>query len=65
MNYLQKNLEFTTVEEGEKQLADAYAIRDKMGGALYYNILTDDCHEIAMKLERLKSEQKEASKIVL
>lgn len=65
MNYLQKNLEFTTVEEGEKQLADAYAIRDKMGGALYYGILTEDCHEIAMKLERLRREQKEAPKTVL
>lgn len=55
MNYLHESLEFTTIEEGEKQLADAYAIRDKMGGALYYGILTEDCHEIAQKLEGLRN----------
>ena len=57
MNFLNKNLDFTTVEEGEKQLKDAFAIRDKMGGVLYYNALTDDCYEISQKLERLKREQ--------
>lgn len=56
MNYLQKNLEFTTVEEGEKQLAKAEHLRDSMVGALYYSILSDDCNEIRRKLERLKRE---------
>jgi hypothetical protein len=54
MNFLHKNLEFTTVEEGEKQLADAEKIRDSMGGALYYSILTDDVEEIKSKLQQLK-----------
>lgn len=60
MNYLHKNLEFDTVEEGEKQLAAAEEVRDKMGGALYYGILSDDCNEIRRKLDRLKSKQQTA-----
>lgn len=47
MNYMQKNLEFTTYEEGVAQLKDAVAIRDQMGGAMYWSILNEDCCEIA------------------
>jgi len=54
MNFLQKHLEFDTVEEGEKKLADAIHLRDQMGGALYWNIMNDDCREISAKLEELR-----------
>jgi hypothetical protein len=54
MNYLQHLAEFTTVEEGEKNLKEAIAQKNKMGGAMYYNILNDDCIEINNKLENLK-----------
>lgn len=48
MNMLKND--FETVEEGMEKLKEAISIRNKMGGALYYNILNDDCYEIAQKL---------------
>ena len=60
MNYLQKYNEFTTVEDGEKMLKEATALRDQMGGNLYWNICNDDCREISMKLERLRREEAQA-----
>jgi hypothetical protein len=57
MNYLHKLYEFTTVEEGEKNLEEARGIRNQMGGQLYYGILSDDCREIEDKLEKLKRKQ--------
>lgn len=51
MNYLHRFIEFSTIEEGETNLKDAESIRDQMGGALYYNIMSDDCEEIRKKLE--------------
>lgn len=50
MEYLHKNLAFDTYEEGIEQLKAAVAIRNKMGGQLYFNILNDDCVEIANKI---------------
>ena len=55
MNYLEKFWEFKTIEDGEKNLKEAYNLRDQMGGALYWNILNDDCKEISQKLEDLKN----------
>jgi hypothetical protein len=54
MNFLYKFLEFTTIKKGRKKLKEAYDLRDKMGGALYYNALNDDCKEISAKLEKLE-----------
>lgn len=51
MEYLHKHLDFDTYEKGIEQLKAAVAIRDKMGGALYYNIMNDDCVEIANKIQ--------------
>ena len=48
MNILNKN--FDTIEEGMKKLKEGVAARDSMGGVLYWNILNDDCLEIADKL---------------
>lgn len=58
MNYLQKYLDFNTVEEGLESLKKAENIRDQMCGALYYEILTEDCNEIAAKLYRLECEER-------
>ena len=41
---------FETKEQGLEKLKEAVAIRNKMGGALYWNIVNDDCLEIADKL---------------
>lgn len=57
MNYLDKYLEFDTVEDGEKKLTEAQALRDKMGGALYWNALNDDCQEIKNKIWNLKHKE--------
>jgi hypothetical protein len=57
MNYLHRFIEFSTIEEGEANLKDAESIRDKMGGALYYNIMSDDCEEIRKKLEEMKKDK--------
>jgi len=54
MNYLHKYLEFDTVEDGLKKLEEARSIRNQMGGALYYGILSEDCAEIERKVEDLR-----------
>lgn len=41
---------FETVEEGIQKLKEGVALRNQMGGALYWNILNDDCEKIARKL---------------
>ena len=44
---------FNTIEEGLEKLKQSVNIRNKMGGALYWNILNDDCLEIADKLRNM------------
>lgn len=56
MNYLHRFLVFDTVEQGEKNLDEAIKIRNSMGGAMYYNIVNDDCIEIYRKLQTLKQQ---------
>jgi hypothetical protein len=41
---------FETKEQGLEKLKETVAIRNNMGGALYWNIVNDDCLEIADKL---------------
>jgi len=54
MNHLHRFLNFTTVEEGEKNLKEAIKLQQSMCGWLYSSILADDCCEIAEKLAELK-----------
>jgi len=54
MNHLQNLAKFTTKEEGLKALKEAVDLRDKMGGAMYWNMMNDDCVEIANKLRRIE-----------
>ena len=54
MHNLGDFLVFDTIIEGEKNLKEAYRIRDLMGGELYWNIANDDCVEISNKLNILK-----------
>lgn len=44
------NTTFETKEQGLEKLKEAVSTRNKMGGALYWNIVNDDCLEIADKL---------------
>lgn len=62
MNYLADN--FTTIEEGTEALRKAVALRDSMGGDLYYNILNDDCCSIANKLAAAGANRAEIGKIL-
>lgn len=57
MNMLNKD--FETVEDGMEKLKEGISIRNKMGGALYYNILNDDCYEIASKLVSIGADRSE------
>jgi hypothetical protein len=45
---LDKN--FNTVEEGLEKLKKSVKIRNQMGGAMYWNILNDECCEIGNRL---------------
>lgn len=64
MNYLHKNLQFATFEEGLEKLKDAVSIRDKMGGAMYWNILNDDCCEIANAIRQQYGRREEIGEIL-
>lgn len=41
---------FETKEQGLEKLKETVAIRNQMSGALYWNIVNDQCLEIADKL---------------
>ena len=41
---------FETKEQGLEKLKETVVTRNQMGGALYWNIVNDDCLEIADKL---------------
>lgn len=55
---------FETVEEGIQKLKKSVAIRNQMGGALYWNILNVDCEKIARKLWMMGADYEEIRKIV-
>lgn len=42
--------EFSTTEEGLEKLKKAVRLRNGMGGALYWNIMNDDCYEMSSRL---------------
>jgi hypothetical protein len=58
------NKDFETVEQGIEKLKEAVELRNKMGGALYYNILNDDCCDIANKLFEMGADKEEIQKIM-
>lgn len=64
MNHLQNLTTFQTKEDGIKNLKEAVELRDKMGGAMYWNMMNDDCVEIANKVRRLGAADSEISAIL-
>ncbi len=48
MNF--KEHEFSTKEEGLEKLKKAVRLRNSMSGALYWNIMNDDCLRMADQL---------------
>lgn len=64
MNYLEKYADFTSKEEGIEKLKEAVKLRDQMGGAMYWNIMNEDCCEIADKLSRMGVDRDHISEIL-
>ncbi len=62
MNMLDKD--FETIDEGIEKLKGAVSLRNRMGGALYWNILNDDCMEIASKLIGIGGNQSEVRELL-
>lgn len=56
--------EFSTAEEGLEKLKGVVSLRNQMGGALYWNIMNDDCLAMAAKLMEMGVEQDELVKII-
>jgi len=44
------DIDFKTPEEGVEKLKKAVDTRNKMGGALYWNVCEEDCLRLADKL---------------
>lgn len=43
------DINFTSTEEGMEKLRKYVSIRNVMGGALYWNIVNDDCLRLPMR----------------
>lgn len=56
--------QFDTVEEGMKELKRGVTLRNQMGGALYWNIVNDDCIKLADKLVSMGADYDEVDKIM-
>ena len=59
-----KIFEFETLEQGMEKLKDAVTARNQMGGSLYWNIVNDDCLEIADRLYEMGGDKAEIVKIL-
>lgn len=43
-------MDYVNIEEGLEELKRGIDVRNKMGGALYWNVLNDECLKLADKL---------------
>ena len=64
MNYTKPLSETETIEDGIARLKETVKIRDSMGGAMYFNILNDDCCELASQLVRRGANREEIHDIL-
>lgn len=55
---------FETKEQGLEKLKEGVKTRNRMGGSLYWNIVNDDCIEIANKLLYMGVESSELNAIL-
>jgi hypothetical protein len=62
MNYL--SFKTTTLPERIEELKKAVQTRDEMGGALYWNMINDDCFEMADQLVKMGGNKDELAKIL-
>ena len=65
MNFGQEKLDaVTTKEEAIKLLKETAKTRDQMSGAMYFNMLNNDCCEISNKAKSLGADHNELVDIV-
>lgn len=64
MNYTQPLLETETIEEGIERLKKTVAMRDKMSGGMYFNIMNDDACELASQLVKRGANREEIHLII-
>lgn len=62
-NYIDTD-EITDLEDGMKKLKENIASRNKMGGAMYWNIINDDCSLIANKCLELGGDRTEINSLL-
>lgn len=55
---------FTTVEQGLEELRNTVKSRNAMGGAMYWNILNDDCCTIRNELLSIGGNREEIADII-
>jgi hypothetical protein len=61
---IDKALELETKEELLAELKERVSLRNKMGGALYWNVLNDECCQIANKCLALGADRTEVGQIL-
>lgn len=61
MNY---EVKIGTLEEGLETLKGLVKTRNAMGGAMYFNMLNDDCCELAGKLKTMGADYEELATII-
>lgn len=58
------DINFTSTEEGMEKLRKYVSIRNVMGGALYWNIVNDDCLRLADALYPAGADRNEIESIL-
>lgn len=58
------DMSFETKEQGLEKLKKGVEMRNRMGGSLFWNIVNDDCIEIANKLLYMGVESSELNTIL-
>jgi hypothetical protein len=53
-----------TAEQALEELRQKVNLRNQMGGALYYNILNDECCQLANSCAKLGCDRKEIERIL-
>jgi hypothetical protein len=64
MRTLDDALKLESLDELMAELKEHVSLRNQMGGALYWNIINDECCQIANKCQALGGDRQEISKIL-
>jgi len=64
MNYTQDLKEEESIEQGIERLKKTIEIRDNMGGSMYFNIMNDDCCQLASQLVRRGADRKQIHDLI-